>query len=81
MIIDTDKATDWIKKHSRISVPAATGILSWYAATRWQAAMDHHLDGLMMFYFGVSAASGIVTIVLVVCHLLKLGFFESEFKG
>ena len=78
MIIDTNKASGWIKTHLKISVPIATGFLSWWSAMRWQAAIDHNYTALCMFYFAVAAASGVVTLIMTVCHFRQLGFFDNE---
>lgn len=74
MIIDTDKVSGWAKTHAKICIPMATGLLSWYAAVRWQAAIDHKETALMVFYFAVSATSGITTAVLTIIHFINTGF-------
>lgn len=75
MVIDTNKVTDWAKLHLRVVVPVATGLLAWFAANRWQVAIDHNQGALEIFYFFITAVSGIVTAVLTVRHLDKLEFF------
>lgn len=76
MIIDTGKITTWAERHLRICLPVATGLLSWFAAMRWQAALDSGKFALEIFYFFVSAVSGIVTAILAIVHFARLGFFE-----
>ena len=79
MIIDTDKISGWVKIHSRICIPVATGFLSWFAATRWQVAYrDPNGVPLDVFYFCVSASSGIFTVMLVVFHITKFGWFNDD---
>jgi len=76
MVIDTKDVSGWVSTHLRIVVPVACGVLSWYAATRWQAAISHGEVALMVFYFFVSAVSGIASAVLTFGHLTRLGFFD-----
>ena len=76
MTIDTDQVTGWIKKHLAICVPIACGLLSWYAATRWQAAIDHNQTALEIFYFSLAAVSGVGSAILTFDHINRLGFFE-----
>lgn len=76
MVIDTKEVTSWIKTHLAICVPIACGLLSWYAAVRWQAAIVHAEAALMVFYFFVSAIAGIAAAILAFAHLNRLGFFE-----
>lgn len=76
MIIDTDRISDFIKIHSRICVPIAVGFLSWYAALRWQVAIEHSQLAMQIFYFFVTAVSGVTTVVLTIKHLTRCGFFK-----
>lgn len=76
MTIDTDEVTGWVKKHLAICVPLACGLLSWYAATRWQAALTHNETALVVFYFSLSAVSGVVSAILTIAHVNRLGFFD-----
>lgn len=76
MIIDTNNLSKWVATHLKISVPIATGFLSWFAAMRWQAAIQNHTIALSVYYFCVSAVSGIFTVVLVILHFIKIGFFD-----
>lgn len=78
MVIDTDQVTTWAKTHLAIVAPVATGLLSWYAAMRWQAAIDHNQTALMIFYFCISAVSGVVTAILTCLHIKRLGFFNES---
>lgn len=76
MIIDTDKITGWAGTHVKVCVPLACGLLSWYAAMRWQAALDHNSFALEVFYFFVSASSGITSIGSTIWYLLEIGIFQ-----
>lgn len=75
MIIDTDNAAKWIKTHSRICIPIATGFLSWFAAVRWQAAINQSQTGLMVFYFFASASNGVITVYMICVYFIKLELF------
>ena len=76
MVIDTDQVSSWITKHLAICVPVGCGLLSWFAATRWQAALDHNQIALAVFYFFTSAISGVGSAILAFVHINRLGFFE-----
>jgi hypothetical protein len=76
MVIDTKEVTSWAKLHLAIVVPVACGLLSWYAAVRWQAAIDHNQTALEIFYFALSAVSGVTAAILTYSHLDRLGFFR-----
>lgn len=78
MMIDTKDVSSWVKTHLAISVPAATGALSWFAAMRWQAALDHNQIALCIFYFSICAVSGVATTILTFVHLNKLGCFGED---
>lgn len=75
MVIDTDKVVGSLKTHLSIVVPVGLGLLSWYAATRWQVAWDKSQVPMMVFYFALCGASGIVSVILTIKHLVALGFF------
>ncbi len=72
MIIDTDKATNWVKNHTVIVVPIGLGFLSWYAATRWQVAIYHNETAMMVFYFFVSALTGVASAISAGAYLASL---------
>lgn len=76
MIIDTKNVSGWIRTHLSICAPIACGVLSWYAANRWQAAIDHAQVALMIFYFSISAVSGVTSAILTYAHINRLGFFD-----
>jgi hypothetical protein len=75
MVIDTKDVSSWVRLHLSIAVPVACGLLSWYAATRWQAAIDHNQTALETFYFSMTAVNGVSSTILYIRHLVKLGFF------
>ena len=77
MIIDTDKVSNWAMTHLSLVIPAATGFLSWFAAGRWQAALTACQTALVVFYFCIAAVSGVVTALLVIGYLNKIGAFDS----
>lgn len=81
MIIDTDKAAGWARKHLVICVPIATTFLSWFAAIRWETAIKQNEQALMIFYFAICAVSGVVSAVLVIQHLIRLGLFDTPDRG
>jgi len=78
MVIDTKDVSGFLKTHLAIVVPVACGALSWYAATRWQAAINNSQTALMIFYFCISAVSGVVTAILTILHIKRLGFFNED---
>lgn len=78
MTIDTKDVTTWVTKHLALCIPVACGVFAWYAACRWQAACDKNQIALMIFYFSVSAASGIVSLIMTIAHLNRLGFFNVD---
>lgn len=81
MVIDTKEVTSWAKLHLTVVVPVACGLVSWFAATRWQVALDHNQVALIVFYFFIAAVSGVTAAILTILHLGKLGFFGSPDRG
>lgn len=78
MTIDTNDITSWLQKHLLVVIPIGLVFLSWFAATRWQAALTDNQKALQLFYFFLSAVSGIVAAVLTIFHLIRLGLFNKE---